>query len=736
VLRCAATLLLLLAPAGAGNVPVVFNATRSARPGDLVSLQGENFGEAPEVWLGESRLPIVNSVGTGWLAVRIPKDARGALSVRIRNGDSSSAPVPLNQAWPLHLDALQIVPCGAFRIFGRNLRLPGSTPVVTVDGKAAVVDVGKSDEHLLQVTAPDGLQAGLRAAIRVDNGNGSGAAELDRTIEIVTGVTGDPFGLGVGWTAAYAPLDVRVFKPGAAADGQKDDAERIQRAIDQASAAGGGIVELPEGTWRITTPLTLKSRVVLEGAGKDKTILRYEKSNYPIWASGFDLIGLRNLTLSHAGTVEGPLIKANTRVCLQNVRFDLQVSQQLYLSENRNIVVVGCDFIQKDTVRGQGPYTFSDSAGLVFTDNTTDWKHGAPSFQESHDAYIARNTWSRDAGVQNTPIVTTHSCVLDFCHRVAVIGNTLKVVNGTLTNRDRNDGETLLTEGGGGHRTENLGAVTSASATTLTDTGNLLNVFPFKPGEIPENYGVAIVDGRGAGQTRRLIVYKDRTMTVDRPWDVVPDASSRYASFVWGLEKALLKGNTLIGNPRGIWLYQTALREVDVVGNTLREGGGIYLRMWQSVGEKQFTPHVNIRIAGNTISNTQGAWASHIGLVYVMKEPRPFGIGQIGIEVRENTLTANAKNLYLNAEDHANLEGYYMQLRAETKGKYEAPTLPCFLGAIFERNLATNCDVGYRYGTGAAGLILSGNQTVDCKQATADLPAIPGIPVSQRTRIE
>jgi len=40
--------------------------------------------------------------------------------------------------------------------------------------------------------------------------------------------------------------------------------------------------------------------------------------------------------------------------------------------------------------------------------------------------------------------------------------------------------------------------------------------------------------------------------------------------------------------------------------------------------------------------------------------------------------------------------------QAETKGKYEAPTLPCFLGAIFERNLATNCDVGYRYGTGAA----------------------------------
>jgi len=79
------------------------------------------------------------------------------------------------------------------------------------------------------------------------------------------------------------------------------------------------------------------------------------------------------------------------------------------------------------------------------------------------------------------------------------------------------------------------------------------------------------------------------------------------------------------------------------VGNTLREGGGIYLRMCNRSARSSSRRTVNIRIAGNTISNTQGAWPPYrAGLRH--EEPRPFGIGQIGIEVRENTLTANAKN--------------------------------------------------------------------------------------------
>lgn len=50
---------------------------------------------------------------------------------------------------------------------------------------------------------------------------------------------------------------------GAIGDGVTDDTEEIQAAIDAASTAGGGIVAVPPGTWKVTASLTLKSHVVL-----------------------------------------------------------------------------------------------------------------------------------------------------------------------------------------------------------------------------------------------------------------------------------------------------------------------------------------------------------------------------------------------------------------------------------------------------------------------------------------
>lgn len=167
------------------DIPVVFNAPLSARSGDIVGLQGENFGSAPTVILegvsGDvaASLPLVNSFGKGWLTIRIPETATGALVVHINNGKVSSAPVKLNAARAYHLDAMQIVPNGAYRIFGRNLFLSGFTPTVMVNGLKASVDLSASDEHMLVVIAPKGLIAKTKAVITVDNGNGTGGATLD-----------------------------------------------------------------------------------------------------------------------------------------------------------------------------------------------------------------------------------------------------------------------------------------------------------------------------------------------------------------------------------------------------------------------------------------------------------------------------------------------------------------------------------------------------------------------------
>lgn len=703
--------------AQAPAAPVVFNAPRSARAGDIVGLQGENFGDNPTVLLrqapGEAPIPLalVNRFGTGWVSARIPASATGAIVVQVGNGDAMSAPVKLNAAIGHHLDALQITPGGQFRLFGRNLLLPGHAPTVTVDGLPAAIDTGRSDEHMLVLTAPAQLRSTPNARIEADNGNGTGPAWLDRQIEVVGGAAGDPFGLGVGWSAGFARLASKTLNASAAAcNGANDDTAAIQSAIDQLAGSGGGIVQLPPGNCRLAGSVKLRSRVVLQGAGRDRTLLRYE-SDYPLWGRELDLTGVRELTLHNMrGRIESPLLQRSTRVFFQNVRFDLAGGIQMFLTQNRNMAVTGCEFLQPRNPSGSGPYYFGDTGGLHFVGNTTVFADGSPNFARVHDAYLAGNRFTRDARDNQNSRSVIHSLPMDFAHRVAIVGNTFDLLGGPITNKTRNDGETLLTEGGGGERTENVGTVAGAGASTLSYASNLtINTAPFFPGQIPENYGIAIVGGRGAGQSRRVVSHSAGTLAVDRPWDVLPDTGSRFATFVWGLEKSLIKGNTLIQNPRGIWLYQTAVRDVDVVGNTIREGGGIYLRSAQNLKERLFVPMYGVRIADNTVTNTTRQWPSYVRIAFVRMDVADFGIGTIGIEVRNNTVWANSPNLVLAQEEAGSAEGFIHMALFEGPAQALARDQTRLLGTIFQNNTCVACATSVVVREGARGTVQDGN---------------------------
>lgn len=722
LLLCGTTLSSFAEP----SPPIIFNAPLSARPGDIVGLQGENFGDAPTVTLmgngGDStslnKLEVVNSFGTGWVSFKIPPTATGALTVRVSNGGATSAPIPLNGARAYHLDALQIVPLGSFRLFGRNLLLPGFTPVVSVDGLPAVVDTRASDEHMLVVTAPRGVRVGGKAAIAVDNGNGTGLALLDREIDVAAG-GGDPFSLGVGWGAGFSAIAANVVLAASDArlankvvcNGLVDDTPAIQAGIDL-MATGGGVLQLPPGTCRLAGSLKLKSRVVLQGAGKDRTVIHYE-ADYPLWGRGLDLAGVRNLTLINTrGRVESPLLQDSRRVFLQNVRFQLNGGLHMYLTGNTNFVVTGSDFIQPKNQYENGPFVLNGNSGLVFAGNTTVFAHGAPSFSRVHDTYVTQNRFTRDARDNQNSKSITHSLTMDFAHRIAVVGNTFDVLGGPIANKFRNDGETLLTEGGGGRRTENLGAVANATATTLSDPTNKIDVTPFAAGQIPENYAVAVVGGRGAGQSRRVTAYTQGTLTVDKPWDVVPDTTSRYATFVWGLEKSLIKGNTLVQNPRGIWLYQTAIREIDIVDNTMTEGGGVYLRSAQNLKGRLFVPMYGVRIAGNNITNTTKQWRSYISVMFVRMDEQDFGIGTVGVEVRNNTLQANTPNLTMPQEESGGAEGFINRMHAEGPTQALSKTQTRLLGTIFQNNKCVSCEVGVIVRDGAKGTVQDGNLVI------------------------
>ena len=80
-----------------------------------------------------------------------------------------------------------------------------------------------------------------------------------------------------GSVAAYnvklaIPGPTPCSSSGATGNGTSDDTAAIQCALDTASSAGGGIVFLPQGTYRVSAPLSVKSSVTLQGAGAGSVI--------------------------------------------------------------------------------------------------------------------------------------------------------------------------------------------------------------------------------------------------------------------------------------------------------------------------------------------------------------------------------------------------------------------------------------------------------------------------------
>jgi hypothetical protein len=721
----------------AGPPPIVFNHSTSSAAGDIVNIQGHNFTSASIVRLGldasSVAMEAVNGVGTNALSVRVPQSVSSLIMARIWNGSTGSAPIYFNAARPHHIDATEIVPGGAFRIFGRSLRLAGLTPAVMVGGVSATIDFAASDEHMLVCVAGAGTVVSGGASVIVSNGNAAPAASLGRLVPVVARGTSDPLGIGLGWGAGFATAYATIIdstsdsrlttKVSASA---ADNGPAIKQAIILANSLGGGRVTLPAGALAVTSNFDLLSGCILEGQGRDSTTINYT-CPYVIDAYQQDFIALRNLTMNAASTAatDGVNLKSSKHVVVQGCRFNTGTAHQFLFSNGQNTAFLNNIVNQTATLNGQSPMLFDNTAGLVITGNQVNWEFGVGlSLGRTSDAYIFGNTLLRDATRQATPNGNiVHSMTLDFARRIAVVGNTFNSTT-PITDHTRNDGEQILCEAGGSFRTENMGTVTSATSTTFTDTNNTIVTDMFGEGSIPENYGVAIVAGLGVGQTRQVIGQSGKTLTISRAWDVTPDTTSIYSTFVWGLERALIKGNTIQNGSRGVWLYNANCRDVEIVGNTMTNNGGIYLRAIQQVAVKHLTGFWNVGVRGNTVTNTSNVWGSYANLVYVISNQVSGGLGTlaIGVEFKGNSLSSTTDSV--DGEEYAGNQGYYQKVRVE--GNVYDDYSPRLWGTIYQANSANGFDTipaAFEFGTGVVGSTISAATVTNSTATYANIDA-------------
>ncbi|WP_324670561.1 PA14 domain-containing protein [Hymenobacter sp. GOD-10R] len=727
---------------GAWAQTVIFNASPSAQPGEAISLQG-NFSATAKVYLSAGSaspvaVPILTQMA-GQATVQVPSNLGvNVYQVWVDDNGQASPRVYVNQAQGHHFDSPEVSPGGRMRLFGRNLQLGGGGAQVRFVGSGggdAQVDASQSDAYTLVFNAPTSLQAGVTYQVVVSNGRGA-ETTVEQTVKGINGGS-DYFNLGVGWAPKInysgnvynVKTDGRLSKK-ASGNGYDNDWDAVQGAIDKASNDGGGVVYLPAGTYKLAPggggSLIMRNRVVVRGAGKDQTTIKYGYG-WPssdkwglIWGdtqqSGLADLSLQNV--NESGFWIQNMTGRGTEVFMQRIRFDLGQGDWLWWANSNKLVIANSDFTQgvDDKAGYHGPIQLNGCTNFIVANNNFTYAVDGLNLNGAHEGVFENNKVYRDGSARYPSYLVNHVLILNFAQNVAVTNNLFKVINGPAQNS--NDGEAIIAEGGGsggGRADEDAGTVTAAWGNMLQDNGKWW-------GQPQKNPVVAIVSGNGTGQVRNIVSRNGNALTLDRAWDVVPSSGSRYAIFNWGSRNWLVEGNTFEGNRRGITLYQNATSQVAIVNNTLTNSGSIDLTPFQgTAGYQQFVPMFNNQIVGNNVGGTDGSNGVFIGVHAVQHlQANTFGTAVINLEVRGNTLTAHTPNVPAIVDD-SYPEGYLNFLQFQQGGsRYNDEKIPAVLGSIFQNNTAINCANAVYLNSGSYGTLVCNTNLINTPNLMLD----------------
>lgn len=709
--------------------PCIFNSTESASPGDVIGLQGYDFGTSPQVLVtqvGTSSVDVVATIlskSSIDVSATIPSTLTfGLYSVRIKNGTIYSNVIYINRARAHTLEFDEVAIGNSFRIFGRNLYIAGGTPTVKfINGGNtynATVDTANSSSYVLKVTAPSGLTSGTVYTINVYNGYGGTTLGKVAAAETIKGrSTGsDTWSLGVPWAADFTfsgtihnvKTDPNI-SPHAVGDGTTNDRDAIQAAIDYSNTHGGGVVYLPTGTYKLdyagsslpsTNLLTMRSNVVLKGDGMTYTTLKYGYTTPPSSGSydGYAVYFDQNTTTS--GMVDLKTQNVNGSIHTNNLRNNMgNVSkiffQRCYMDFGTNSggFVFKCinKFLLSNStitaINGAGSYVFyiENCTYSTIRGNTLQYANRRLNAGSIKHVVIENNHFTRDGDHHGTD-GEFGGLEVDCAKQLSLLGNTFDVCGAPII--QHNDGETILSQSIGTFRS--LGTATAGSSNTLTDTTKNWST-------IPSDCMVAITEGTGAGQWRWITSNTSTQVTVSSAWGIIPDSTSKYKIGIWDADRWIVKDNVLTGCDRGIWIYQGGT-DLAIVNNQLTNSDEIYLRSDQRYGTDRYALVWNALVADNTLvdNNNKHPAAINVSVVYV-DGTELWGTGVLGVEIRHNSVDANLPNY--------SGEGYYSDVGLVSPTTADNDTAGV-LGTIFQDNTATDTDYAYHVSTGSNQIVL------------------------------
>ena len=429
----------------------------------------------------------------------------------------------------------------------------------------------------------------------------------------------------LGWSEAHALTvgtppqpPAHMFKLGdfgATGDGVTDDTQAFVKAFAAATQAGGGRITLAPGRYVVSQVLSVPANVQLVGVSREACVivpsptepLKNPALRPGVAARPFDFgliriqgdgITLQDLTFDVTDAATEPF---EMPVLYLKGGNDLVLRRVAVLQQDHGAFGPNHDNHYWDAVWGDADTKNLLVEGCLFSTSgnmgiSTWWNHMT-------GARWLRNTFTT-SDPHSAMVLLFLGCITQEClfednlfvnggrgktaqsnPRVEGLTHDLWLHN-TFRDLWKGDGELLMYETGD---VAEAGAVASADATHLTAAapGWTPSDPAAKLGEKPagrRGYQVMILSGAGVGQRRTVVSNDATTLTLDQPWRVAPDTTSRYGLLDGPVVECLHLGNEFYNCQAYTGIYGAGYRNVWV--NEIYENVTLGLVWWAIEGPR------------------------------------------------------------------------------------------------------------------------------------------------------
>ncbi len=523
----------------ADELPIVFWASDPVLPDETVMLMGDSFHNGLRVLIRrlEDNTEFTSDADSdGWsiiqpLQVRnqsvkfvIPEDwEMGIFACRIVCDGVSSNTVLVNipDPWWVQGDEGETAsPGGWLRVFGKclNFRNQSRIRLSSESGNDIVLPVSEASCYALKAELPADLASG-KYKVSVHNGLGgdSGWSKLGM-ISIKSQQQ---------WPTEI--FDVREFG--------------FEAALKTAENNGGGVIYFPRGRYRMEGQINLPDFTVLKGEAMGLVNLYWPDMEEPppslITGETFGIKDLSIYCQNYRNVISDS--RDSTGVLIQRVRirancFFMQMepegefrgrqaiqshlrTQAALRLIGKNFKVTDCDLYASNMVLALDPHGFTKSGPRfgIIARNTI--RYGGRGYRfEAIDGLIFE-----DNDIQGNNLTSIGNDITTFWNNSS---QNLYYARNCLRHMYGADREMMTLDAGGGAYFGKAEKVDGAKLLLQSDPEFMDYAPEGRKHTDWEGAAVVILDGKGAGQYRRVVSNEGRMWEVDRPWDIDPDGSS------------------------------------------------------------------------------------------------------------------------------------------------------------------------------------------------------------------